>query len=309
MAGRNTRELRFKTEDFVGLVDQTEAETVSLPLKAIKRNPSQPRRHFDADGIHTLAADIKAKGLINPVTVRPLGNDEYELVAGERRYRAHLEANLPRIRAIVLPDLTEAEALLYAVSENLDREDLSPIERLDSLMAALRFRFTQHKHDRQDEEMEEVIALLDAGRRWEVSNTIDDVPEGTLREAKEFLRSLGVNGFTTLATNDLPMLRLPPEVLEAMREAKITREHGRTLKRIDDPKQRKAWLQRVIDEGLSASELTRLLRNDAPKREQAPKYERVRQALKRGRLKKLPEDRRRQVDHLLDELLTLLADG
>lgn len=98
-----------------------------LPVAAIEPHPEQPRRHFDDAALDELAASIAARGVIQPVIVRPHGAGRWQLVAGERRWRAAQRAQLHEIPAIVR-DLGEREVMALALIENLQREDLNPIE-------------------------------------------------------------------------------------------------------------------------------------------------------------------------------------
>lgn len=98
-----------------------------LAVVDIEPHPEQPRRHFDEAALDELAASIAARGVIQPVIVRPLGNGRYQLVAGERRWRAAQRAHLHEIPALVR-NLTEREVMALALIENLQREDLNPIE-------------------------------------------------------------------------------------------------------------------------------------------------------------------------------------
>ena len=98
-----------------------------LPTELIGANPNQPRRYFDEDSLLALADSIRARGLIQPVVVRPVSGGRYELVAGERRWRAAQIAELDTIPAIV-SEHSDAESLELAVIENMAREDLNPVE-------------------------------------------------------------------------------------------------------------------------------------------------------------------------------------
>lgn len=98
-----------------------------LAVSAIEPHPEQPRRHFDEAALDELAASIAARGVIQPVIVRPFGPGRYQLVAGERRWRAAQRAQLHEIPALVR-ELTEREVMALALIENLQREDLNPIE-------------------------------------------------------------------------------------------------------------------------------------------------------------------------------------
>jgi ParB family chromosome partitioning protein len=99
----------------------------SLAVAAIEPHPGQPRRHFDEAALDELAASIAERGVIQPVIVRPLAGGRYQLVAGERRWRAAQKAQLHEIPALVR-DLEEREVMALALIENIQREDLSPVE-------------------------------------------------------------------------------------------------------------------------------------------------------------------------------------
>ncbi len=99
----------------------------SLPVASIEPHPEQPRRHFDEAALEELAASIAARGVIQPVIVRAMGAGRYQLVAGERRWRAAQKAQLHEIPALVR-ELSEREVMALALIENLQREDLNPIE-------------------------------------------------------------------------------------------------------------------------------------------------------------------------------------
>ncbi|HMP55597.1 MAG TPA: ParB/RepB/Spo0J family partition protein [Novosphingobium sp.] len=98
-----------------------------LPVASIVPHPDQPRRHFAEDALDELAASIAQRGVIQPVIVRPLGDGTWQLVAGERRWRAAQRAQLHEIPALVR-DLGERDVMALALIENLQREDLNPVE-------------------------------------------------------------------------------------------------------------------------------------------------------------------------------------
>jgi ParB family chromosome partitioning protein len=102
-------------------------ELRQLPVELIERNPRQPRQSFEQDTLLALAASIRAHGILQPVLVRPLAGGRYELIAGERRWRAAKLAELESIPAIVR-QRDDAASLEVAVIENMAREDLNPVE-------------------------------------------------------------------------------------------------------------------------------------------------------------------------------------
>jgi ParB family chromosome partitioning protein len=98
-----------------------------VPVAAIRPNRYQPREHFDEDALSLLAESIRAVGVLQPVLVRPLGGAEYELIAGERRWRAARRVGLQTIPTLVQPT-DDAAALEHALVENLHRDELNPLE-------------------------------------------------------------------------------------------------------------------------------------------------------------------------------------
>jgi ParB family chromosome partitioning protein len=99
----------------------------SLSVAAIEPHPGQPRRHFDEEALDELARSIAKRGVIQPVIVRPLGEGRYQLVAGERRWRAAQKAQLHEIPALIR-ELEEYDVMAIALIENIQREDLNPVE-------------------------------------------------------------------------------------------------------------------------------------------------------------------------------------
>jgi ParB family chromosome partitioning protein len=113
-------------EVLIGGAD-AEPELRHLPLAEIHPNPRQPRRRFEHEATAGLAESIRAQGLIQPVVVRPRAQGGFELIAGERRWRAAAEAGLETLPALVRTT-DDRDTLLLALVENVAREDLSPIE-------------------------------------------------------------------------------------------------------------------------------------------------------------------------------------
>lgn len=101
-------------------------QTTDIPIKRLIPNPYQPRKHFDEEKLNELAGSIKEHGVFQPIIVKKK-DDNYEIVAGERRYRASLIANLEKIPAIIV-DFTEQQMMEIALLENIQRENLNAIE-------------------------------------------------------------------------------------------------------------------------------------------------------------------------------------
>jgi ParB family transcriptional regulator, chromosome partitioning protein len=115
----------------------------TLNLSATKPNPGQPRQRFAPQELHNLAESIKEQGILQPILVRPRRHGEYEIVAGERRWRAAAIAGLTEV-PVIIKDLTDASALEIALVENVQREDLTPLEEAECYQKLIRdFQYTQ----------------------------------------------------------------------------------------------------------------------------------------------------------------------
>ena len=113
----------------------TKEPPTRLPLAALVANPAQPRRAFAEEALAELADSIRQQGIIQPLLVRPLpGTDRFQIVAGERRWRAAAKAGLAEV-PVYVRDMDEQEAMAAALIENLQREDLNPVEEAQALNA------------------------------------------------------------------------------------------------------------------------------------------------------------------------------
>lgn len=108
------------------------APTNSLAVDLIQRGRYQPRRNFDEDKLRELADSISAQGLVQPIVVRPVGDNKYEIIAGERRWRAAQLAGLGEI-PVVVREVDDQAAMAMALIENIQRDDLNPLEEATAL--------------------------------------------------------------------------------------------------------------------------------------------------------------------------------
>lgn len=119
-------------------------QILEIPVDRVRPNPSQPRQDFDQEALSELIESITRNGLLQPIIVRAV-NDDFELIAGERRWRAAVQAGLATIPAIVRP-ATDHESLELALIENIQRENLNPIEQAKAYKSLIdRFALTQEE--------------------------------------------------------------------------------------------------------------------------------------------------------------------
>jgi ParB family chromosome partitioning protein len=153
-----------------------------LPVAQLVPNPNQPRRHFDEAALDELAASLKQRGLIQPIVVRPRDHGFYEIVAGERRWRAAQKARLHEVPVLVRK-LDDAETVELAIIENVQRQDLNAIEEAAAYQSLMR----EYKHT------QEVVAKLVGKSRSHVANLLRllDLPMGVRQAMVDGKLSMG----------------------------------------------------------------------------------------------------------------------
>ena len=167
---------------------------LSIPIEHLAPHPGQPRQHFDEAEIESLAASIREKGVVQPLVVRPGGDDgaPYEIVAGERRWRAAQRAGLHELPAVVR-ELSDFESIEIALVENLQRRDLNPLEEASAYRRLIR----DFDHRQED------VARALGKSRSHVANTVRllDLPDAVKALVQEGTLSAG-HGRALLAAPD-----------------------------------------------------------------------------------------------------------
>lgn len=175
--------------------EEKESDIKLISPDKIKPNPYQPRREFKETELQELALSIKEKGIIQPLIVRKIDNDEYELIAGERRLRAAKIAQISEIPVIIM-DCSEEDLLQLSLIENLQREDLNPVEEAKSYEALIsKFSLTQ-----------EEVAKKIGKSRPDVANTLRllNLPDFILQGIREGKITAGHGRcLLSLPSNDL----------------------------------------------------------------------------------------------------------
>lgn len=182
LLGDVARDVPVYSGDNERRVDAAAGRSVqNIDVALIRPHPDQPRRHFDEAALLELADSIAARGVIQPIIVRP-ANGGYQIVAGERRWRAAQKAQLHRIPAIVR-DFDEAETLEIALVENIQREDLNPIEEAQ----AFRRLIDQFGHS------QEALARIVGKSRSHVANLMRllDLPEPIVAQVMSGALTMG----------------------------------------------------------------------------------------------------------------------
>ena len=221
-------------------------EAFQIRLTEIHLPASQPRRYFDPQALDELTESIKQHGVLQPLLVRPLKSEDYELVAGERRYLGAQRAGLTEV-PVVVRELSDEQAWQLALIENLQREDLNPIEETEGILQLLSLRLQIASKD--------VPAILSRLQNEDNGKVTRNVAGNSEREiVEQVFVSLGFKRDSFLR-HRLPLLKLPEELLEALRQGRIEYTKARAIAQIKDPEARVELLEIAIAEGLSLKEI------------------------------------------------------
>lgn len=220
----------------------------SLTLEAITLPPTQPRRYFDPEKLRQLTESVRQHGILEPILVRPAQKEGlYELVAGERRFRAAQEVGLSFV-PVTIRELSNEEALQLALVENLQREDLNPVEETEGILQLLALKLTIPLSD--------VPPLLYKMRNEAIGTVNQNVLiNSEAQSVQAVFAEVGTITWESFVTSRLPLLRLPQEVLEALQMGKIAYTKAQVIARVRDDNQRKALLEEAIIQDLSLRQI------------------------------------------------------
>jgi ParB family chromosome partitioning protein len=279
----------------MGLAAKEEAfGTEVVPLSVLVPQ-AQPRRRFE--NLEALAQSIREKGVLQPLLVRPLGDGRYAIVAGERRYRAAKMAGLAEVPVRVL-DLSEKEARLLALVENLQREDLNPYEETLGVLDLLSEELGKTR--------EEVVGLLRQMKNAKEGRIRDNVVPKDAQRVEEIFKALGRMSWESFVQHRLPLLGLPEDLRAALEEGAIPYTAALELKKVKDLEARARLLEEAKG-GLSLRELKARVREVLVKEKAPPPWHKeVATRLARLDPESLPPEKRRAVEEKVRELLALL---
>jgi ParB family chromosome partitioning protein len=293
---------RLKGVDaFIGVEAANDLSGQSVDTEKIQLPQQQPRRYFDPQKMEQLVQSVKEHGILEPLLVRPLANGNYELVAGERRYRAAREAGLVAV-PVVVRELSDEEALALALIENLHREDLNPVEETEAILQLLALKLRI--------DVPEVSSLLYRMQNAVAGKITDNVigkKEGEV--VKEVFAGLGLMEWESFTANRLPLLRLPEEILEALRSGRIEYTKAKAIARVKDEAERKSLLSEAIASQLSLTQIKERLKAKQPSTERGELQTRWDATTRQMKKSKLWDDpkKRQKIESLLVQLEALLV--
>ncbi len=222
-----------------------------IQINQLSRSQFQPRSYFDETAMAELTKSVKQHGVLHPIIVRPIGESRYELVAGERRYKAAKAAGLSEV-PVIIQTLNDIEVVQYALMENLQREDLNPVEETEGILQLLELKL---QTDRQsvisllNKMAKEKRGLADSSFRQEYQQVIEAVFE-----------SIGRLSFEAFRTHRLPLLKLSSEILEALRQGRIEYTKAKEIAKLESEEERVALLEATIAESLSLRQVQKIVK-------------------------------------------------
>ncbi|WP_102124668.1 ParB/RepB/Spo0J family partition protein [Deinococcus planocerae] len=265
----------------LGAVEDRSPAVQPVALDRITLRSGQPRRFFGEASLASLAQSVREQGVLQPVLLREV-EGEYELIAGERRVRAARLAGLTEIPATVR-QVSDEEADLMAALENLQREDLNPLDEVEATLTIVSRQLGIA--------VGEVLPLLHAQRRAPQPEVVEQLDQVFAR--------LGRSSWRSFASNKAGVLRFPAELLNLMRQGKLEYTRAAALARIKDRQLRETLIQRTLEENLGVREIAAAARPAPAHKDQ---LDRVRSLLDQRTMARLGEEQRKQVQHLLSEL-------
>ncbi|MHC5613973.1 MAG: ParB/RepB/Spo0J family partition protein [Nostoc sp.] len=297
--------------------DQTQSTANSpntIPISLIKLPASQPRRYFDFSKLEELSRSIQKLGILEPLLVRPLLSGDYELVAGERRLRASQIAGLTEV-PVVVHDIDDITTYQVRLVENLQREDLNPLEETEGILEllAIQIQITQEEVSSHLNRMRNVCDRYKQ-ENSELRHNVMSQPQTQIIE--ELFASLGRMSWESFVKNRLPLLNLPLDVLEVLRSGQIEYTKARAIARVEDESTRKQLLLDAIAYNLSLTEIKRKIQeiestaqsSSSSQTETASIKERVDDTFQRFKKAKVWDDpkKKSKVEKLLAQLDALI---
>ena len=284
-----------------GDIASTESQPVTLiSISQIIRPAHQPRRYFDEAALHRLANSVKEKGILQPLLVRPLNGGNYELIAGERRYKAAIIAELKEV-PVLTQELSDPEAYELALMENLQREDLNPVEETEGILELLSRKMGKQR--------DEVISLFHKSAHPQRKTVNTGIHKNELEMIERVFTVVGQLTPESFRTNRLPLLNLPAYLLEALKQGQIEYSKARVIGRVKEPKKAQKLLTEAIKENLSRKEIEERVRQLNQKKPRSSRLEKHLDStitqVKKAKLWKQPEKKKR-LEEILRELEQLL---
>ena len=238
---------KFKgIDDFLNGQTAESASTESIAIDQIVLPANQPRHYFDEKAMQELTASVRQHGILQPLLVRAVEGDRYELVAGERRYRAAKAASMKNVPVIV-KEMSDDDATEIAILENLQRQDLNPIEETEAILDLLSKRLSQPRGT--------VISFLNRASHTKLKSADNVIHTSEWKIIESVFEIVGRFTPESFRSNRLPLLKLPIDVLEKLRVGAIQYTKAREVAKIEDSEARQGLLNEVIASDMPLREI------------------------------------------------------
>ena len=244
----------------------TPASKNEIPISEIELPDSQPRRYFDPERLQSLAQSIKEHDILQPQQVRPK-DSKYELVAGERRLKAAQIAGLSQV-PVIIQEFSDEETVQIRLVENLQREDLNPLEETEGILELLALRLGGTAEEaakllqNKEKEQRDNPSHNDVGSENKEKKNEGDKVDTEEEEAQKQIETIEEVFATTsrmswksFVKNRLPLLKLPEDLLEVLRVGKIEYTKAKEINKLKDDEVRKKLLEEAIKDNLSLEQI------------------------------------------------------
>ncbi|MGR3278782.1 ParB/RepB/Spo0J family partition protein [Acaryochloris marina NIES-2412] len=229
-------------------VDQESDKIAVIPIEKIKRTPDQVRRYFDPMKMNQLVSSVRIDGILENLIVSSLNDGKFQLISGERRLRAAKEVGLTEVPAKIL-NLDEFDSFRISLIENLQREDLNPVEETDGIIKLL----AGELHLSEDGVVSLLYQMQNSLTRQVVNHNV--VVQENQETVEKIFNYLGRLSWQSFVKHRLPLRKLPENILESLRQGKLAYTKAQVVARIKDQGIREEILNVAIEEGLSLSEI------------------------------------------------------
>lgn len=284
----------FKEDDENLVPTKVSLDKIILPA-------TQPRRYFDPKAMQSLVESVKREGILQPLLVRPVG-DKYELVAGERRYRAAQTAALTEV-PITAREMSDEQAAQYALTESLQRSDLNPIEETEGILQLLALRLGC-----EIAAVSSVLYRMENEAKGKITRNVSGNSEAEIVE--KVFADLGKMSWQSFVRTRLPLLKLPEDILSVLRAGQIEYTKGKEIAKLTSKEERTELLEAAISLDLSLSEIQKQVKAKQPAATLPPLQSHLEATYKKAKKLKVWENSQKQekLESLLKDLEALMAD-
>src|SRR5919199_451911 len=299
---------RLRNVTLFSEADEAVPPTSTVPLASIIISQTQPRRYFAPEAMQMLVESVKKDGVLQAILVRPVGS-KYELVAGERRYRAAQSAGLTDIPAVVR-EMSVEEAVRFALMENLQREDLNPVEETEGILEllAITLEYPTAEVPLLLQRLHKEIKRKKLSHNVMGQPVVESAPP-ELAIIQSVFESLGRMSWESFTSNRLPLLNLTADILEALRAGRLEYTKAKEIAKLESESSRQELLEEAIVSSLSLSQIRERVKASQPPPEPPPLAARMATTYQLAKKLHVWDDpkKRKKLESLLSQIEALLS--